>query len=69
MALAYGPAYDPAGAMSPERAKELLAGYRGLACGVRHAEALRSDGARAHGLFSGSCSLPRPDSRSVAGGI
>ena len=69
MAVAYGPAYDPAGAMSPERAKELLAGYRGLACGVRHAEAVRSDGARVHELFSGSCPVPRPGSPPEAGGI
>jgi LmbE family N-acetylglucosaminyl deacetylase len=55
MALAYGPAYDPAGALSPERAKEVLAAYRGLACGVRYAEAVRSGGTRVSDLFSASC--------------
>ena len=43
--------YDP---QTPDRAmsvKETLARYRGLACGVKYAEAVRSLGAYAHDIF------------------
>jgi hypothetical protein len=40
MALTRGQKYDPKVADAAVRAKEALAAYRGLACGVRYAEAV-----------------------------
>lgn len=51
MALVRGEAYDPAQRDAAQRAKEMLAGYRGQACGVRFAEALRSATAYPQEIF------------------
>jgi hypothetical protein len=46
MALMRGKRYDRNAPDGAQRAKEALAAYRGLACGVRYAEALWATAAR-----------------------
>ena len=50
-ALVKNEKYDPEKLDSAQRAKETLSTYRGHACGVRHAEALRSANAYPQEIF------------------